>query len=217
MTSPQTSSKQTAQYLVGLTGNICSGKSTAAGYFKELGARVIDLDNVVHDMYKTSWSLKYQVYKKFGLKVFNKKLEIDRKKLGRIVFSDDNKKLRDLEKIVWGRVGKEVDKRTKDKKGIIIVEAPMLYESGFHKKMDANIVVTVDEEEQIGRLMKRNNMNRAEAVIRINAQMPQSEKIKLSDYIIPNNESLDLLKRDVEETWGLLYSHFFLEKVPFIY
>lgn len=217
MTSHQTNSKNKEHYLVGLTGNICSGKSTAAEHFRNLGAHVIDMDSVVHGMYKTNWPLKYKIYKKFGLKVFNKKLEIDRKKLGRIVFSKENQKLKELEKIVWDYVGKEVDKRTKGKKGIIVLEAPMLYESGFHKKTDTNIVVTVDEEEQIKRLMKRNGMNRAEAVIRINAQMPQSEKIKLSDYIMPNNGSQDLLKMEVEETFGLLYSHFLLEKAPFIY
>ncbi|MBM3199661.1 dephospho-CoA kinase [Candidatus Woesearchaeota archaeon] len=207
MISHQTSSeKKLEHYVIGLTGNICSGKSKAAEYFEQLGAYVIDTDKVVHGIYKKNWALKYKIYQRFGLKAFNYKLEVDRKKLSRIVFSEQKENIKDLEKIVWAYVGKEVDKRTKKKKGIVIIEAPMLYESGISKKMFCNITVTVSEDEQLRRLMKRNSMGREEAVKRISAQMPQFEKVKLSDYVIENNDSLDILKRNVQQAWMFLYA-----------
>ena len=78
--------------MVGLTGNICSGKSKVAEYFEELGAHTLDMDKVVHNLYRKSRPLKYDLYKQFGFKIFNMRLQVDRKKLGNIVFSDRSKK-----------------------------------------------------------------------------------------------------------------------------
>ena len=209
MTSRQTNSLD--QYLVGLTGNICSGKSKAAEYFKELGAHIIDLDNIVHELYEKNIPLKFRLYNEFGYKIFNKKLEVDRKKLGRIVFSDKSK-MKKLENMVWKYVEKERKKRTKNKEGIVIIEAAMLYESGLDKEFDKNIMVTVDEEQQVERLMKRNGIEKEEALKRISSQMPQYEKMIRSDYIIPNKGTLELLKRNVEDAWEFLNMNFLYEK-----
>lgn len=200
MISHQTDSKNLEQYLVGLTGNICSGKSKAAEYFEELGAYVIDLDKVVHELYDKNISLRYSLYKNFGLGIFNKKLKVDRGRLGSIVFNDKSK-LKKLEGIVWPYVNKETERRVKNKKGIIMVEAALLYESGLDKKFDKNILVIVDEEKQVKRLMKKKNINKEEALKRVRAQMPQLEKVGKSNYIIKNNGTLKLLKRNVEHVW----------------
>ncbi len=199
MISRQTSSN-IEQYLVGLTGNICSGKSKASEYFKQLGAYVIDMDKVVHELYQKNISLKYKLCKKFGLNILNKKLEVDRKKLGNIVLHEKSR-MKELEKIVWPYVGKETKKRVKNKEGIIILEAAMLYESGFDRKMDKNILVVSGEEQRARRLMKRNNLSMEEALERISLQMPQLEKIWKSNYVIFNNEGFDALKENVERTW----------------
>lgn len=200
MISHQTDSRNLEQYLVGLTGNICSGKSKAAEYFEELGAYVIDLDKVVHELYDKNISLRYSLYKNFGLRIFNKKLKVDRGRLGSIVFNDESK-LKKLEGIVWPYVNKETERRVKNKKGIIMVEAALLYESGLDKKFDKNILVIVDEEKQVKRLMKKKNINKEEALKRVRAQMPQLEKVGKSNYIIKNNGTLKLLKRNVEHVW----------------
>lgn len=206
MISHQTNSKNLEQYVVGLTGNICSGKSKAAEYFKELGAEVIDLDGVVHELYQKNILLKYKLFKEFGW-VFNKRLEVDRKKLGNIVFSNESK-LKKLETIVWPYVEKEREKKTKNKKGIIMIEAAKLYESGVYKKFDMNILVIADEEERIKRLLKRDGLERKEALKRIKAQMPQLEKIGKSDYVIPNNGDLKSLKKNVKDAWVFLHKKY---------
>lgn len=215
MISHQTNSKNLEQYLVGLTGNICSGKSKAAEYFEELGAYVIDLDKVVHGLYDKNISLRYRLYKNFGLKIFNKKLKVNREKLGNIVFNDESKKKK-LESIVWPYVDKETEKRIKNKKGIIMVEAALLYESGLDKKFDKNVLVIVDEEKQIKRLMKKKNISKEEALKRINAQMTQLEKVGKSNYVIKNNGTLELLKRNVGCIWERLNNDFFYKKVTYL-
>lgn len=211
MISHQTNSKKNLeQYLVGLTGNICSGKSKASEYFEQLGAYVIDMDKVVHELYQKNIFLRYNLCKKFGIKILNKKLEVDRKKLGSIVFSDKSK-MKELEEITWPYVGRESKKMVKNKKGIIVLEAAMLYESGFDKKMDKNVLVMASEEQQIKRLMARNNLSQEEALKRIELQMPQLEKIFKSDYVIFNNGSFDELKENVKQTFESLCSDY-LEK-----
>lgn len=211
MISHQTDSRNLEQYLVGLTGNICSGKSKVAEYFEELGAYIIDLDKVVHELYDKNISLRYRLYKNFGLRISNKKLKVNRKKLGEIVFSDKSK-LKKLEEIVWPYVNKETERRIKNKKGIIMVEAALLYESGLDKKFDKNVLVIVDEEKQIKRLMKKKNVSKEEALKKVRIQVPQLEKIGKSNYIIKNNGTLKLLKRNVEHVWRNLNYDFSQKK-----
>lgn len=211
MISHQTNSENSDRYLVGLTGNICSGKSKAAEYFEQLGAYVIDMDELVHELYQKNIHLKYKLCKNFGLKILNKKLEVDRKKLGSIVFSDKSK-MKKLEDITWPYVGRESRKKINSRNGIILLEAAMLYESGFDKNMDKNILVLSTEEQQIKRLTNRNNLSKEEALKRINSQAPYYEKIFKSDYVIFNNDSFDVLKENVERTWKSLVKDFLQEK-----
>ncbi len=208
MISHQTNSKKNLeQYIIGLTGNICSGKSQAAEYFEQLGAYVIDMDGLVHELYQKNIPLKYKLCKKFGIKILNKKLEVDRKKLGSIVIPDKSK-MKELEKITWPYAGRESRKKIKNKKGMIILEAAMLYESGFDKKMDKNVLVIANEEQRVKRLMARNNLSQEEALRRIEIQMPQLEKIFKSDYVIFNDGSLDELKENVKRTFTSLCSDY---------
>jgi len=202
MISHQTNSeKNLEQYIIGLTGNICSGKSKAAEYFKELGAYVLDMDELVHELYQKNTILKYKICKNFGLRILNKKLEVDRKKLGIIVFSDKSK-MKKLEEITWPYVRKESKKRIKDKKGIIILEAAMLHESRIYKKMDKNVLVLATEQEQIERLIKRNNITKEEALKRISLQASPIDKVFQSDYVVFNTGSLDDLKENVKRTFA---------------
>jgi len=209
MISPQKqiNSRNIEQYLVGLTGSICSGKSKASEYFSEFGAYVIDCDKVVHELYKDNISLRYSLYKEFGFKIFNFKLEIDRGKLRGLVFSDDSKMKR-LESIVWPYVEERAMQRLEGRKGIIILEAAMLYESGLNKRLDKNILVLADEEIRIKRLMKRNNINKNEVSRFIKAQKSDINKKQGADYIIDNNRSFDSFKRDIEVIWKFLNKDF---------
>jgi len=211
MISHQTNSKKNLeQYIIGLTGNICSGKSKAAEYFEQLGAYVLDMDKLVHELYQKNIPLKYKLCKKFGIRILNKKLEVDRKKLGSIVLPDKSK-MKELEEITWPYVGRESRKKIKNKKGMIVLEAAMLYESGFDKKMDKNVLVIADEEQRVKRLMARNNLSREEALGRIEIQVPQLEKIFKSDYVIFNDGGLDELKENVKRTFASLCSDYLEE------
>jgi len=199
------------QYLVGLTGNICSGKTKVSEYFHELGACVIDLDKVVHDLYRYDFSLKYSLYKEFGLKIFNFKLEIDRKKLGKIVFSD-KEKMKQLESIVWPYVAEKAKKDIKDKKDIIIFEGAMIYEAGLDKSFDRNVFVFADENKRLKRLVDRNNVPKEEALNLIKSQAYGVDKKAKADYVVKNNSSFDVLKKNVGVVWKALNKDFLGKK-----
>ena len=188
--------------LVGLTGGIESGKSTASSIFKELGAYIIDADVLAREIVeplKPAWK---DVVKNFGKGILNKDNSINRKKLAEIVFN--NKKKREmLNAIVHPRVlkrAKEIEREIakKDPEAVIIFDAALLIESGAYKKMDKNIVVYADEDVQVKRLMKRDGLTKDEAIKRIEAQMPLREKVRFADYIIDGNKALNIVKKQLK-------------------
>lgn len=188
--------------LVGLTGGIASGKSTASSIFKELGAYIIDADILAREIVeplKPAWK---DVVKNFGKGILNKDNSINRKKLAEIVFN--NKKKREmLNAIVHPRVlkrAKEIEREIakKDPEAVIIFDAALLIESGAYKKMDKNIVVYADEDVQIKRLMKRDGLTKDEAIKRIKAQMPLRQKVRFADYIIDGNKILNMVKKQIK-------------------
>ena len=188
--------------LVGLTGGIASGKSTASSIFKELGAYIIDADVLAREIVeplKPAWK---DVVKNFGKGILNKDNSINRKKLAEIVFN--NKKKREmLNAIVHPRVlkrAKEIEREIakKDPEAVIIFDAALFIESGAYKKMDKNIVVYADEDVQVKRLMKRDGLTKDEAIKRIEAQMPLREKVRFADYIIDGNKALNIVKKQLK-------------------
>ncbi len=200
MISHLNNSNYMSKYLIGLSGNICSGKSKAAEFFKCLGAKVIDLDKVTHYVYQRNLSLKFKIYKTFGRDIFDWKLKINRKRLGEIVFSDE-KRRKKLEEIVWPYVEKKRKKIISKMNGIIIIESALLFESGLYNNMNKNIFILVDEPERVIRLMKREDLTQEEALKRIKTQVNQKEKQEKADYIIYNNCCINSLKRKVKYTW----------------
>ena len=188
--------------LVGLTGGIASGKSTASSIFKELGAYIIDADVLAREVVeplKPAWK---DVVKNFGKGILNKDNSINRKRLAEIVFN--NKKKRELlNSIVHPRVlkmAKEIEREIakKDPEAVIIFDAALLIESGAYKKMDKNIVVYADEDVQVKRLMKRDGLTKDEAIKRIEAQMPLREKVRFADYVIDGNKALNMVKKQLK-------------------
>ena len=184
------------RYIVGLTGNISSGKSKATERFKYLGAEVLDVDKVAHklyDPYNNSLVTGDECYKKviehFGENVDNNGV-INRGELGKIVFGDKNK-LAELSNLVWPYVRQETENILNQMNGIIIVEAAVLYEAGWQSYCDKIITVATDDDIRIERLMKRNNLTKEEAQKRMDAQtISQDEKVSLSDFVIYNNANL---------------------------
>lgn len=171
--------------------------------FAGLGATLIDADELarkVVDPGRPAWS---EIVGHFGRGILLENKEIDRKALGEIIFSNEYERKK-LNSIVHPRVLdeeltaiREIRKKTPD--AIVILSVPLLIESGHYNYCDRVIVVTVDEETHINRLMTRDGFSREEALRRISAQMPLSEKVKHADFVIDNNGSAEETKKQVEE------------------
>ena len=174
--------------LVGLTGGVATGKSTVAKMFKQCGAIVIDADKLAHEVVKPGKPAWREIVKIFGKTVLNANSTINRRELGAVVFRNRTKRRR-LECIIHPRVAREQALLTKqaarkDPHAVVIYDVPLLFEAGIDKRVDRTIVVTADRKTQIARLKNRNGLSHAEAIRRIQAQMPLSMKVRLADIVI---------------------------------
>jgi dephospho-CoA kinase len=187
---------------VGLTGNIASGKSQAALMFAELGAHVIDADRIVHQLLSRGTGTYQKIVKVFGSQILGPNLQIDRKKLGQIVFFDEEKRIR-LNQLTHQDVGAEIlrqifELEQASSSGIIIVDAALMVETGSYKMYNRLIVVTCDRSLQLARLMNRDRLSEEEASARMVSQLPIEEKIKLADYTIDTSGTLKQMHDQVE-------------------
>lgn len=197
-------------YLIGLTGNIATGKSSVANMLRHLGAQIIDADKIAHEVMRAGTPVWQQIVKTFGEEILAPDGEINRAKLGQIVFADPQALAR-LERIVHPAVIAEVDRRIaqiatetaqeSDAPPVIVVEAIKLIEAGMHRDYDALWVVTCPPEEQKARLMRERNLSEAEADLRIRAQPPAAAKIALADVVIENSGSLEDTRHQVIAAW----------------
>jgi dephospho-CoA kinase len=181
--------------IIGLTGGIASGKSTVSRALKDLGAIIIDSDEVAHEIIaprKPAWN---DIVKLFGTKVLNPDMTINRDILGEIVFNDPAK-LQALNQIVHPRVAERFKNdlqeiRNMQPHAVVVMDVPLLFESHMERICDVVWLVWVDRETQKQRLMKRNNYSEEEAIIRIDAQMPLDEKAQMADVVIDNSHSIE--------------------------
>ncbi len=190
---------------IGLTGSIGTGKSTVANIFRELGAYVIDADEIVHNLWKRK-DIKEKVKKLLG-DVFDEKGDLDRKKVANIIFKNPEKK-RILENIIHPEVFKEIQRffrevEKKDPQAVAIAEVPLMIETGSYRDYDKVIVVYAPFEVQLERLLKR-GMDKEDAIRRIKSQMPIDEKVKYADIVIDNTGSIKDLKKQVIEVYKKL-------------
>ncbi len=208
-------------YIIGLTGNIATGKSSVAQMLASLGAHVIDADAVAHEVMRAGTPTWREIVNLFGLEILCSDGEIDRGKLGAIVFADAEA-LRRLERIVHPVVIAHVNRQIEeivqqasegDKAPLIAVEAIKLIEAGMHADYDALWVVTCDPAQQKARLMARGGLTEAAVTQRIEAQPPASAKVALADVVIDNSGSLQDTRRQVEQAWQAVQSRL-LDKKP---
>ncbi len=176
--------------IVGLTGGIASGKSLVARVFQDLGAHVICADKIVHGLLEPGQPAWEEVRAHFGSRIENPDETIDRRKLGEIVFSDDvqrawlNRCLHPRVFEVFATQIRHLADREPD--AIVVLDAALLIETGYHKKMDKVVVVFAEEEQQMKRLMERESFSAEQAAARIRSQMPLVEKKRHADYVINN-------------------------------
>lgn len=192
------------KHVIGLTGNIATGKSTVVEMLVELGAEAIDGDRLVHEMMGPGSPLAPAIRGEFGDGTINADGSINRPALGKIVFSDPAK-LKALEAITWPAV-LERKRAAIHEPGpdVLILDAIKLFESGMAEDCDEIWVVTAPREIQIERIMRRNTVDRAEAERRIDAQPPQEEKIARANVVIDNSGPLDATRQQVLNAWERL-------------
>jgi len=194
--------------IVGLTGSMGSGKTTAASLFKDLGASVIDADAICRELVFPNRPAWEEIVRSFGEEILNEDKTIDRVKLADIVFNDETQKAM-LESILHPKVIAEEMRLCgqifkADPKALVLIDAALLIESGNYKKVDKVVVVTCDQESLIRRAIKRSGLTREEVRLRIQNQMPQEEKAKRADFILPNDGDPEDLKTKVQKLYAEL-------------
>jgi dephospho-CoA kinase len=193
--------------IVGLTGNIGAGKSTVASFFKELGAYVIDWDELAREVVRPRSKAWKEITEYFGKGILRDDLTVDRQKLADVVFSDQEK-LAKLNQIIHPEVFKQDEKATSEMKDIdpdavIIKDIPLLFEVTRPILVDKVVLVSASEQTQLRRLGEK-GINRRDAHRRIKSQLPPEEKIKFADFVVNNDGSLEDTKRQVEKIYSLL-------------
>jgi dephospho-CoA kinase len=194
--------------LAGLTGGIASGKSLVAHTLRNLGARVIDADKIVHNLLEPDQEAWNEIVIYFGTGVLLPDKSIDRRKLGTIIFNDPEKRAW-LNALLHPRVFDVFIRQVRnhvehEPDAIIIFDAALLIETGFHKRMSKTIVVYAEREQQIERLLARDSFTREQALARIKSQMPLTEKRTIADYVIDNTGSRENTERQTKEVFALL-------------
>jgi dephospho-CoA kinase len=183
--------------VIGLTGGIASGKSTVSNMLKELSIPVIDADQIAREVVQKDKPAYKEIVRTFGKGILASDLQIDRAKLGAIVFQQEEKRQL-LNQIVHPAVRKEMlaQKEAFLQEGhpTIVLDIPLLFESKLTSLVDKILLVFVDDDIQLERLMKRNHFTKEEAEARIRSQMPLIQKVPLADAVINNNGSIDETK-----------------------
>jgi dephospho-CoA kinase len=194
--------------IIGLTGGIASGKSTIANMLKNEGITVIDADVESRLAVEQGEEAYHHIVNHFSKSILLEDGSINRAKLGEIIFNNKEERMK-LNEIVHPAIRKRMLQKKESAKNhgeaIIIMDIPLLFESKFTELVDKTLLVFVDEDIQLQRLMERNHYSKQEALARIHSQMPLAEKKRLADVVIDNNGSLEqtgLQLKNVLSEWG---------------
>lgn len=190
---------------IGLTGGIASGKSTVSALLKKQGAFIIDADQIAYNIVEQGEQAYKDIVTAFGDDVVLADGRLNRQKLGALVFQDAKKRAL-LEKFTHPRIEEKIvelmEFAQKNSYPVIILDMPLLFETGWDKRVDEVWVIQVDESIQRQRLMKRNSFSEQEATLRMNAQQSQVEKIRKADQVIDNNGDLAKLQAEILRVWA---------------
>jgi dephospho-CoA kinase len=193
---------------VGLTGSIATGKSFVSGVLAGLGCRVVDADEVARRVVEPGTQGLRAVVEEFGAEVLGDDGRLDRARLGALVFGDARRRER-LNAILHPLIIAEQDAllrrwEEEDPRGVGVVDAALMIESGGYRRFDKLVVVHCRPELQLERLMRRNRLSREEAERRIAAQMPQEEKLRYADFTVDTSGSFEETRARTEEVYEAL-------------
>ena len=189
--------------VIGLCGGSGSGKGTVCALFREYNIPSIDTDAVYKDLTSRHSECLDKLVETFGEHILSSDGVIDRRKLASVVFEgkDCDLRLKELNKIahyyILGETRKIITQYTEQGYSAVIVDAPVLFESGFDSECDIILCVVADREIRIGRIMARDNIIREKAEARIDSQLSNEEIISRSDIIVYNNGDIDELKKEI--------------------
>ena len=188
--------------VIGLTGGIGTGKSTVSAYLSQKGCIILDADGISREMTQKGAPALEEIAKAFGDHLIDKEGNLNRQELGNIVFNDKSK-LKKLEEIITEKVVEDINhtlfKLKEDNcDKIVVIDAPLLFECGMENMADENWLVYVDMPIRIKRIIERDKLTEDEIMSRINNQMSQEEKEKLSHYIIDNSGTLEDLHSQID-------------------
>jgi len=187
--------------IVGLTGNISTGKSTVARMLAELGAETIDADKVAHEVMRAGTPVHAAIVEAFGREVLAPDGQIDRERLGKIVFAGPAALAR-LEAVVHPATLEAVARRiAATESDVVVVEAIKLIEAGMADAYDSLWVTTCRPEQQVERSVATRGLSRVEAMQRVRAQPSQAEKIARADVVIDTSGTLAQTRQQVQEAW----------------
>ncbi len=194
--------------ILGVTGNIASGKSTVAHQLEKRGAVVVDADQLARDVVAVGTATLERLVGEFGREILQPDGQLNRDRLGQMVFAD-TKVRAILNRIVHPEIARKsveilTELKARNDIPLVVYEAPLLYEVGAESRVDKVLVVSVEPAVQLQRLMERDGLSEIEARQRIAAQMPQAEKIRRADYVIDNSTSLEKLHTRVDLLWPQL-------------
>jgi dephospho-CoA kinase len=192
---------------IALTGGPGSGKSTVARMFRDLGVKVIDADEVAHGVVTPGQPAWEEVHREFGPGYFQEDGSLDRAKMAELIFQDDTARQK-LNAIVHPHVAREIARRLAELAAqgaaLVMVEVPLLFETGLEKNFDAVVVVDAGEPEQIDRIAARDGRPAREAAGIIQAQWPLDAKKARADFVVDNRGSLTDTRDQVKKLWQQL-------------
>ncbi len=190
--------------VIGLTGGIGSGKSTVSQFLAELGAVILDADKVGHEVLKPDTEVWRKVVAAFGRQILTPGGDIDRAKLGEIVFSKPES-LSQLNQIMHPRmydmVKAQLEEYRRQGVDVVVLEAPLLIEAGWTSLVDKLWVTVASESTVLRRLRERTGLSQAESLARIRSQLSSQERVRHADVVINTDCSLDELRARVGELW----------------
>jgi len=195
--------------VIGLTGGIGSGKSTVSQFLAELGTIIVDADEIGHQALKPNTEAWHEIVAAFGRQILTTNGNIDRKKLGKIVFGD-SESLSRLNRIMHPRmynmVKAQLERYQEQGVGVTVFEAPLLLEANWTSLVDEIWVTVASESTVLRRLQERTGLSKPESLARLRSQMSNEERLKHADVIIDTDCDLNELRRKVKELWCRLYT-----------
>jgi dephospho-CoA kinase len=191
--------------VIGLTGGMGSGKSTVSQTMAQLGAAVIDADKIGHEAYLPNTETWRALVKEFGIEILAADNNIDRKKLGALVFShpDNLKKLNGIvHPRMYEMIKRQIDRFKNQGVKVVVLDAAILFEANWASLVDEVWVVVADETNVVKRAVARTGLPEEQIRSRLRSQMSNAERVKRANLVIYNDGTMEDLKKKVNEAWG---------------